>query len=136
MTKWWKYETIDLCKFVVTLICLVSMVSIPTNFFLNFSANFLMNFEEFFGKIFEESFWWNFWLTFWRIIWWLQFFGIFFFTYNLLTIASFRIGVSSILFLSCSQKVNINFRCISTTDNLHLYFGENDKTKTILAIFI
>ena len=95
---------------------------------------FLKNFfDKFFDEFFWWFFWRNFWRSFWwiflRTFWWilknsltnfftnffdeifyelfdeLNFFGIFFYTLNLLTIASFRIGVSSILFFLISWLI-------------------------------
>ena len=57
--------------------------------------------DEFFGEFSDEFFWRIFWRIFWQIFWqvfWL--FGRFSVTYNLLTIASFRIGVPSNLFFA------------------------------------
>ena len=72
-------------------------------FLMNFLTNF---FYKFFYKFFWWSFWWFFWWfftknfskNFWQIFdkfWLLRKFSL---TYNLLIIASFRIGVPSILF--------------------------------------
>ena len=51
---------------------------------------------------FFDQFFWKFFFEFW-------FFGRFFLTYNLLTIASFRIGVPSILF---NWKLLDHFMCV------------------------
>ena len=54
MTKWWKYETIDLCKFVFTLFLLVSFSLIIS----------LTNFHTIFWRIFWRIFWGIFWRIF------------------------------------------------------------------------
>ena len=57
---------------------------------------------------------WIFWPIFWRIlVFWILFFWKIFLTYNLLTIASFRIEVPSILFFwyfSWNSSIKLFFR--------------------------
>ena len=67
---------------------LTNFLTVLTNCLTNLTSNFL--------TIFDEFFWW----IFWRIFWW-----IFWQNFYLLTIASFRIRVPLILFLSKLAKI-------------------------------
>ena len=78
-----------------------------------FRRTFLTNFsDELFRRIFPTNFSDElFWRIFLMIFLWtnFDFFRKFFLTYNLLTIASFRIGVPLILFSECNQRYSVLF---------------------------
>ena len=99
---------------IVSFIFFVSISYSLTKFLTNFLKNFLMNFLTNILQIFWGVFWGIFWWIIWWIIWWIfdDFFRKIFFTYDILTIASFRIGVPSILLFSdthvCIWQENLN----------------------------
>ena len=88
-----------------------------------FWANFLVNFfSEFFWEFLDELFGWNFSLNFVGEFF-EEFFGNFL-TYNLLTIASFRIGVPSILFFA-KTKIQIDIISLDAKNAFKLYLWKN-----------
>ena len=87
-------------------------------YFQIFYKNFTI-FYEYFYDVFFTILKYNFFKDFFDKFWFFRFFRRFFLTFNLLTIASFRIRVPSILFLDIFVEFpfNISFSFFLTTRN-------------------